>query len=235
MQALLGEGGPEVAERLGGGAGTHAFVGVDEDRVALALGDLDRRDLLGHAAVLDRRRGAVVALGRDVVLHVARDATELARVALGTRAHVDGVERAPQAVVDHRVEQLAVAHPVALACVLQQVRRSGHRLHAAGDDDLGVAGLDHLVGEVDGVDARETDLVDGHRRDRHRDPALHRSLARRHLARAGLEDLTEQHVVDLLGVDPAPREGRGDGVTSEVGGGERRQRTRELADRRAGR
>ena len=41
-----------------------------------------------------------------------------AGVVLGARAHVHGVERAPQAVVDHRVDELAVAHAVARARVL---------------------------------------------------------------------------------------------------------------------
>ena len=35
----LANAGRRLAERLGGGAGTHALVGVDEDRVALALRD----------------------------------------------------------------------------------------------------------------------------------------------------------------------------------------------------
>jgi hypothetical protein len=175
-----------------------------------------------------------VALGRGVVLQVAGDATELARVALGPGAHVDGVERAPQAVVDHRVGDLAVPHAIALARLLQQVGRLGHRLHPAGDDHLGVTRLDHLVGEVDGVDPREADLVDGHRRDRHRDATVDGRLAGRHLTGPGLEHLAEQHVVDLLGVDPTPGEGGGDGVTAELRGGERRQRPGELADRCTG-
>ncbi len=206
--AVLGERGAQSAERLRGRARSHAFVGVDQDRVALALRDLDRRDLLGESAFLHRGGGALVALGRDVVLHVARDAADLAGVALGAGAHVHGVERAPETVVDHRVEQLAVAHAVALARLLQEVGRLGHRLHAAGDDDLGVAGLDHLVGEVDRVDAREAHLVDRHRRHRHRDPALHRRLARRHLAGARLQHLTEEHVVDLVAADRRPARAR---------------------------
>ena len=44
------------------------------------------------------------------------------RVVLGARAHVHRVERAPQAVVDHRVDDLAVAHAVARTRVRQEVR-----------------------------------------------------------------------------------------------------------------
>ena len=39
------ERGTQLAERLDGGAGADAFVGVDHDRVALALRDLDGLDL----------------------------------------------------------------------------------------------------------------------------------------------------------------------------------------------
>ena len=99
--------------------------------------------------------------------------------------------------------QLAVAHAVAGARA--SGRRYGalrHRLHAAGDDDLGVARLDHLVGEVDRVDAREAHLVDASSRARVIGmPAFDRGLARGDLALAGLEHLAHEHVVDLLGAD----------------------------------
>ena len=69
-------------------------------RCGIATGD----DLVGEPAVLDRGRGALVALGRELVLRLAGDAAELAGVLLGARAHVHRVERAPQAVADHRVD-----------------------------------------------------------------------------------------------------------------------------------
>jgi hypothetical protein len=148
---------------------------------------------------------------------------------------VHRVERAPEAVADHRVDQLTVVHAVALARVGKQVGRAGHRLHAAGDDDLGVACLDHLIGEVHRVDAGEADLVHGHRGHRHRHASRHRSLARRHLTRAGLQHLAHEHVVDLVAGDARPGERRPDRVAAEIGGGQRRQRTGELSDRRASR
>ena len=59
------------------GAGPHAFVGVDDDRVALALRDRDRRDLVGEAAFLLRGGGALVALRRELVLLRTRDVAGL--------------------------------------------------------------------------------------------------------------------------------------------------------------
>ena len=48
----------------------------NEERIALALRDLDRDDLVGEAAVLDGRGGALVALGRELVLRLARDVAD---------------------------------------------------------------------------------------------------------------------------------------------------------------
>ena len=139
-------------------------------------------DLLGQPAVLDRRRRLLVAGRREGVLALPGDLGLLV-VALGGEAHGDVVEGIGQAVVHHRVDQRHVAEAVAGAGAGQQVGGLGHRLHAAGHHDLGVAGLDHLVGQVDGVEPREADLVDGRRRHGHRDPGLHRRLAGRDLAR----------------------------------------------------
>src|SRR5947209_16550142 len=50
------------------------------------------------------------------------------------------LEGAPQSVMDHRVDRLLVAELPTLAGVLQQVRRPAHALHAAREDQLGVAG-----------------------------------------------------------------------------------------------
>ena len=58
---------------------------------------------------------------------------------LGRVAHVMLLERAPEAVVDDGIVKLARAEPQALARALEQVRRAAHALHAAGDDQVGVA------------------------------------------------------------------------------------------------
>ena len=63
-------------------------------------------------------------------------------------------------------------------------------------------------------------------------PAGDGGLAGGDLAGAGLEHLAHDHGVDLVGRDAGPFEGGGDGPPSEVGGRERREAARELADRR---
>ena len=229
MVPFLVKAGLQGAERLGRGARAHALVGVDQQRVALALGDLDRDDLLGQAALLGGRRGLLVARRRERVLALAGDA-DLLVVLLGGEAHGDVVEGVGQAVVHHGVDQGGVADPEAGPGAGQQVGRLCHGLHAAGHDDLGVTGADHLVGQVDGVEAREADLVDGVGRDRHRDAALHRGLAGRDLALAGQDHLAHEHVVDLVGRHAGPPQRLGDGEAAQVHGREPRQRARQLPD-----
>jgi hypothetical protein len=96
--------------------------------------------------------GPLVGPGGELVLLVARDALGLlAAVRLGGGAHGHVVELVPQAVVHHRVDDLLVADAVAAPGTGEQVGGVGHGLHAAGDDDVGLAGLDHQVGQVDGV------------------------------------------------------------------------------------
>ena len=76
---------------------------------------------------------APVGLGRERVLVLAGEAV-LRRDHVAAVAHVHVLVRVPQAVVDHRVDDLAVAHAVAAARLGQHVGRVGHALHAARDD-----------------------------------------------------------------------------------------------------
>ena len=117
--------------------------------------------------------------------------------------------------------ELGVAVAEAAARAVGEIRGVGHRLHAAGDHDVGVARRDHLVGEIDRVEAREADLVDVDRRHAHRDAGLARRLAAGHLTLAGHQHLAHDHVVDLVGRDAGAFERLGDREAAEIGGGER--------------
>ena len=188
---------------------------LDEHRLAPTLRDRDRHDLVGQQAVLDRRGGTLVAGCRHFVHLGPRNRG--AGVAIGAEPHQAGIEGAPQPVTDDRVLELGVAVAEPAARPLRQVRGVGHRLHAAGHDDVGVAGLDHLIGEVDRVQTRQADLVDVDRRHVHRNPGLDGGLAGRHLALPGHQHLAHDDVVDLLGRDTGPFQGLGDGEPAEVG------------------
>src|SRR6185436_19536802 len=65
------ERGTQAGERLRRRARTHALVGLDQDRVALALRHRDGDVLVVELAVLDRGGGALVRRGGDLVLTLA--------------------------------------------------------------------------------------------------------------------------------------------------------------------
>ena len=115
----------------------------------------------------------------------------------------------------------------------QQVGRLRHRLHAAADRDLEVAGAHRLVDHPDGAHARGAHLVDRLRGHLDRDPGLDLRLARRDLALAGLQHGAHHDVLDLLGRDVRAVERLADGYTAEMRGGEGGQTPAQLADRRA--
>ena len=163
--AGLVEGRAQRGEGVGGRVAADALVGVEHDGVTPALRDRHRRDLLGEQAVLDGPCRPLVARRGQLVLRRPVEAGRR-RVLLGRAAHGELVEGAEQAVVGQRVDEGRVAVLEAGPAAGQQVRRLGHRLHAAGDDDLGLAGLDGEVGEVDRVETRQADLVDRRRRAR---------------------------------------------------------------------
>jgi hypothetical protein len=148
--------------------------------VALAGLDGHGCDLVLEAARLLGRLGLVLRGDGEPVLLVAGDLPLLGDV-LGRVAHVIAVEGVPQAVLDHGVDHLVVAHLHAVA-QMGAVRRLAHRLLAAGSDDRGIAGSDLLHAERHGPQAGAAQLVHAPGRALHRDARLDRGLAGRVLA-----------------------------------------------------
>ena len=122
----------QLRERLERGVAPRRLVDLD-DRVALAwplivTGD----DLLRQAALVGRLQRQLVRAQRPAV-HVGARHLQLGGDLGRLLRHVLAAERVGEAVVDHRVERLAVAHAEAEARALEQVGRVRHRLHAAAD------------------------------------------------------------------------------------------------------
>ncbi len=176
--AVLLERGFELAQDFDGRVLARAFVLLEQDHLALLLaGNFDGNDLVLEAALLDRRDGLAMRVDGVLVLLLARDLVFVGDVLAGV-AHVIVVVDVPEAVLDHRVDERAVAEAVALACVKQQVGRVGHGLHAAGDDDLAVVGEDGLRRQADRFQSRTADFVDGHGADRRRNSRAQCGLTR---------------------------------------------------------
>ena len=115
------------------------------------------------------------------------------------------------------------------------IRGVGHRLHPAGDRDLELAGPDQLVGQGHRGQARQAHLVEGDGRHLHRDAGPDRRLAGGDLAGPRLQHLAHEHVLDLAGGHPGPRQRAGDGDRAQLDGRARPQRRTEPAHRRSDR
>jgi hypothetical protein len=135
--------------------------------------------------------------------------------------------------VDHRVDQLGVAHAGAEARRGQQVGGAAHRLHAAGDQQPRLAELDVLGGGGDRVQSGKADLVDGERGHGHRDGGPDRRLPGGDLALPGLQHVAEDDVLDRLGSHPGPLHGGGRRQAAKLDGRQGREGASEAADRRA--
>ncbi len=113
---------------------------------------------------------------------------------------------------------VAVAHAVAGAALAQVVRHHRHVLGAAGDDDLGVAGLDPAGGGVDRLEAGAADAVDGVGGHLDGQAGLDGGVARDVAVLHDLADAAEDDLVDLLALDAGALDGLPDDGGAEVGG-----------------
>ena len=76
-----------------------------------------------------------------------------------------------------------------------------HVLHAACNDDVGIAGLNHLGSHVDAVQTGAADHVDGDGGGLDGQAGLQGSLTCNVLAQASLDNAAHVDMVDLLGLD----------------------------------
>ena len=174
-RAVLREGRLEVGETFDCRLGPDALVAVNRNRVTASLRDRHADDLLPHQTVFHGVGRSFVRHRREGVLAGATD--DVAVVLVGRQAHRDVVERAGQRIQEHGVDEHAVPVAVAGTGVLQQVGSPGHGLHPARDDNVSIARGDHLVRQVDRVEAGQAELVDDDRRRGERDPRFRSGLA----------------------------------------------------------
>ena len=150
-------------------------------------------------------------------------------------SHVLVRERVAQAVVDHRVDRLGVAHAEAEPRLLEQVRGLRHRLHPAADADLEVTGADRGVEQAGRADPGGADLVDRLGGNLLGDARLDLRLTRRDLALARLEHLAHHHLLHLVGRHLGALQRGADRRAAELGRVYARQAPSQLANGRAGR
>ncbi|OPY90347.1 MAG: hypothetical protein A4E72_00705 [Syntrophus sp. PtaU1.Bin208] len=121
---------------------------------------------------------------------------------LGGEPHVIAVENFPEAVMDHEVDDgtRGHAHPVSPAGVGQGVGDIAHVFHAAGHHDVGIAGLDDLGRQDNGLHAGGADLIDGDRVCFLRQTGVDAGLAAWILSQGGREAVTHDAFVEIDGV-----------------------------------
>ena len=232
VRAILEEDRRELRKRLEARVAARGLVDFD-DRVAPLALDRHRHDLLGQPSFIGRPDRQLVRAQRPTI-HVGTGHLELRGHLAGLLRHVLAGERVRQAVVDHRVDRLAVAHPEPEPRLLQQVGGLRHRLHTATDPELDVAGADRRIEQPGRPDSRGAHLVDRLGGDLVRDAGLDLRLARGDLALAGLDHLTHDHVLDFLGRHVGTLERGLDRGAAELGGIDGRKAAAQLSDRRAG-
>jgi hypothetical protein len=228
--AVLFEGRTQFAQRFGGGVATRLLVDLERHRIAFALRDQDRGDLIDKASGLNRGGGFLLRSGGEGVLLLAADLVFVDQI-LGSDAHVVIVERIPQTVADHRVDDLRVAHAQTGACARHHIVGQAHVFLAAGNDHLGVAATNRLRTQMQGFQARAANLVQGQRRHGERQAGLDRRLTRRVLASAGGQHLAHDHFINLRTVQTGLFQQLADHRRAQINGGHAGQRTLETADR----
>ena len=189
-----------------------------DDDVALAGADRDRDDLVLELARALGSGRLVLGRHREFVLLLAGDLPLLGDV-LGGDAHVIAVKGVPQAVLDHGVDKVEVAHLLAVA-QMGAVRRLAHAFLAADDKDIAVAVLDRLGAQRHRAQAGAANLV--HRPGRHflRQAGAHGGLAGGVLAFAGGQDLAQDHLGHFLAADIGAGKRFGDRRLTQLVGGQ---------------
>ena len=166
----------------------------------------------------------------DRVLLLSRQRVAVV-VSLRRFSHGAFVERARESIKRHSIDHGPVAVLLTLARTNQQVGSLRHRLHTSGDNRVELSSADHLIGEGDRVDPRKAHLVDRQGRDRHAESPGDRRLTGCVLARTSLQDLAENHVVNVSRLNSRALERTGDRESSEVSRRQRRQGALQSAHR----
>jgi hypothetical protein len=134
-----------------------------------------------------------------------------------------------EAIEKHVVENATVAHAIAGARAIKEVRRVGHTLHTSGDGDGEAACEELVVGEHDGLHAGAAHFVDGGCGGGNRKSRGDGGLARGSLALAGRKHAAHDGFVDGVGWDASAGDCGADGDGAEF----RRSEVFEIALKRA--
>ena len=198
-RAVFGKGRAQLLHGFHRGPMADVFVLIDD---SLAFAGFDRvgDDLIREFASFLRGLGLVLRSDGEFILLVAGNLPFFGDV-FGGLAHVVAVERIPQTVTDHRVDELQIAHLLTRTQVLR-VGAEGHVLLTASGDDVRIPQLDVLGRQCHGAQARAADLVDAPSGAFFRQARIDMRLTRGVLALGGGQHLPQNGLRDFGWVDP---------------------------------
>jgi hypothetical protein len=136
------------------GIAARALIGGYQDRVASALWDGHRGDLLCELAAVYSGNSAAVTFQAEGILHLAGDLGHHLGDVLGSLAHgfcaIQGFQaRVRVAPAQGSIVGSQVAKRKGFIRFGERIRRPGHALHTAGDEHLPFSGFDSPGGDVD--------------------------------------------------------------------------------------
>ena len=210
--AVLGESGLQGCQLLDRGQ-TGAFIGIEHGVALLTLDD-NRNDLVLESAVLDGLVSLDLAVVGELIQHLAGDGAVAVLLLEGLvgadilSGHAHMLVEAggiPQSIVDHGIDQLALAHGSAHAVAVTALHHCKgshvHVLHATCDHDISIACLDHLSSHVHAVQTGTADHVDGDSGGLDGQASLQGSLTGNVLAQTSLDHAAHVNMIDLLRLD----------------------------------
>ena len=125
----------------------------------------------------------------------------------------------PQAVLDHGIHHLGVAHAGAVTAGRNGIRRCGHVLGTAADNDVGVTCLDGASTFDDGLHAGTTHHANRVGGNGEGQAGLDAHLTGNVLTLSSRQDATEHQFIHLLGLDAGAVQGFLDHDGTQIGSG----------------
>lgn len=231
-RAALFKGRTQFGQDFRRGSFTREFIRIKYG-FALFGFDGNRNDFVLESTALDGRNGSLLGTGRNFVL-VFTGYAEFFSDVFGSDAHVIVIERIPQTILDHDIDEFAVAHTQTPTSFAAGNKRSvGHAFHTAGNDDVVIASQDGLSSQFHTFQAGTADFIDSKSRNFNRQASFDGCLTSRVLAQSSLEDVTKNDFVNFFTRDISSFQGFLDDNCTEFRGRQGKQAATKFADSRS--
>jgi hypothetical protein len=213
---VFGEDGGELGEGRSGGVGARVLVGGEGGGGAAAGGEFDGGELGGEAAF--GVGGGPALLGEEgVSVHVSAGDVVLLREVFGGDSHRGLAVAVGEGGEEGVDEGGLLPEAQAIAGAPDRVRGLAHRLGAAGEDDVGLVEEDLLGGGDDGLEARAAEPVHSEGWTVDGEASAQADVASEiDRVNAGLLDVAEDDLIDVLGFDVRGVDGGLGGEDAEV-------------------